>query len=195
MTLLWSLIAALILSAVPSRSPAQSASVAESPLPAYAPAPYEERRAAAESVKVMMSILGLELGSTIEQAHMKLDQLSDPAHPPKEEEEAAEKGEEPQHKVLWQLAQTDYSFVFVKTDDQERINYIKAFLRAGKEIPFEKIGEAQKAPVQDATTIAWDVLRPKRPLFRVVATGADRKANSIAIFIVKRPEPNKSESD
>lgn len=166
-----------------------------SPLPAYTPAPYEQRLAAAESVKVIMSILGLELGSTIEQAHVKLDHLSDPAHPPKEEEEPPEKGEGPQHKVLWQLTQSDYSFVFVKTDDQERINYIKAFLRSGKEMPFEKIGETQKAPVQDANTIAWDVLRPERPLFRVVATGAEHKANSIAIFVVKRPQLKKSESD
>ena len=163
-------------------------------LPAYSPAPYEQRLAAAKSVKVIMSILGLELGSTVEQAHANLDYLSDPAHPPKEEEEAPEKGEGPQHKILWQLAQTDYSLVFVRTDDQERINYIQAFLRPGKEVPFEKIGETDRAPVQDANTIAWDVLRPKRPLFRVVATGADRKANSIAIFIVKRPQLRKSES-
>lgn len=158
-------------------------------MPTSGLAAYEQRLAAAESVKVITSILGLELGSTIEQAHIKLDHLSDPAHPPKEEEEG------PQHKVLWQLTQTDYSFVFVKTDDQERINYIKAFLRSGKEMPFEKIGETQKAPVQNANTIAWDVLRPEHPLFRVVATGAERKANSITIFIVKRPQLKKSESD
>jgi hypothetical protein len=45
----------------------------------------------------------------------------------------------------------------------------------------------KKAPVQDANVIAWDVLRPGRPLFRVVAKGAERKAN---IFIVKRPGLN-----
>jgi len=168
-------------SALPS--PAQS----NSPLPSYSLAPYEDRLAAAQSVKVTISILGLELGSTLEKAHAKLDKLSDPAYPPKEQEEG------PERKVLWQLAKTDYSAVFVKSDERRRIIYINAFLRPGKEIPFEKIGDAKKAPLQDVNTIAWDVLRPKRPLFRVVAKGADRKANNIAIFVVKRPGLERAE--
>lgn len=168
-------------SALPS--PAQS----KSPLPSYSLAPYEDRLAAAQSVKVMTSILGLELGSTLEQAHTKLDKLSDPAHPPKEEEEGRER------KVLWQLARTDYSAVFVKSDERKRITYINAFLRPGKEIPFEKIGDTKKAPLQDINTIAWDVLRPNRPLFRVVASGADQRASSITIFIVKRAGHERAE--
>lgn len=168
-------------SALPS--PAQS----KSPLPSYSLAPYEDRLAAAQSVKVMTSILGLELGSTLEQAHTKLDKLSDSAHPPKEEEEG------PERKVLWQLARTDYSAVFVKSDERKRITYINAFLRPGKEIPFEKIGDTKKAPLQDINTIAWDVLRPNRPLFRVVASGADQRASSITIFIVKRAGHDRAE--
>jgi len=171
------------LSRAETRSPAQS----ESPLPSYSLSPYEDRLASAQSVKVMISILGLELGSTLEQAHAKLDKLSDPAHPPKEEEEGSER------KVLWQLAGTDYSAVFVRSDERKRVTYIDAFLRPGKEIPFEKIGETKKAPLQDVNTIAWDVLRPKRPLFRVVAKGADRKANNITIFVVKRPSLERAE--
>src|SRR6266566_7417286 len=159
-------------------SPAQS----QSPLPIYSLAPYEERIAAAQSVKVMTSILGLELGSTLEEAHAKLDKLSDPKHPPKEEEE-----EGSETKVLWQIAKTDYSAIFMKADAEKRITYLIAILRPGKEIPFEKIGETKKAPVQDANTIAWDVVRPNRPLFRVVANGTGRKANNITMFVVKRP--------
>jgi hypothetical protein len=165
------------LSQAQTRSPAES----KSPLPSYSLAPYEDRLAAAESVEVTISILGLELGSTLEQAHAKLDKLSDRAHPPKEEEEG------PERKILWQLARTDYSAMFVKSDEKKRITYINGFLRPGKEIPFEKIGDTKKAPLQDANTIVWDVLRPNRPLFRVVAKGADRKASNITIFVVKRP--------
>jgi hypothetical protein len=188
-------------SAVPGLTPSAEASNSLSLIQSPAPPPtsslasYEQRRANAETVNVIQSILDLEPGSSLEQAHAKLDKLSDPANPAKQEEEGPEKGEAPEYKVLWQLAQTDYSFVFVKADDQERISYIKAFLRPGKELPFDKIGDAKKAPVQDANTIAWDVLRPNRPLFRVVATGAERKATSIAIFIVKRPQLEKTGSD
>ena len=151
------------------------------PVPTYSLAPYEQRLAVAQSVKVMTAILGLELGSTLKQAHAKLDKLSDPKHPPKEETEGSE------GKVLWQMADTDYSAIFVKVDD-EKITYINAIVRPGKEIPFDKIGEAKKAPAQDANTIAWDVLRPNRPLFRVVANGANRKATSLTLFIVKRAD-------
>jgi hypothetical protein len=166
-------------SSVPSASP--SPALPESPRPAYSLAPYEERLAAAQSVKVMTSILGLELGSTLKQAHARLDKLSDPKHPPKEEEEGSER------KVLWQLAKSEYSAVFVKADAEKKITYINAFLRPGKEIPFGKIGETKKAPVQDAQTVAWDVLRPNHPLFRVVASGANERASSITMFIVKLP--------
>jgi len=181
----------------PSADASSSPSLIQSPapLPTASLASYEQRRANAETVNVMDSILDLEPGSSLEQAHAKLDELSDPAHPPKQEEEGPRKGEASEHKVLWQLAKTDYSFVFVKADDQERISYIKAFLRPGKELPFDQIGDAKKAPVQDANTIAWDVLRPDRPLFRVVATGAERKATSIMIFVVKRPQLEKTGSD
>jgi hypothetical protein len=72
------------------------------PVPTYSLAPYEQRLAAAQSVKVMTAVLGLELGSTLKQAHAKLDKLSDPKHPPKEETEGSE------GKVLWQMADTDY---------------------------------------------------------------------------------------
>jgi len=160
-----------------SISPTQS----PAPVPTYSLAPYEQRLAAAQSVKVMTSILGLDLESTLEQAHAKLDKLSDPKHPPKEEKEGSES------KVLWQMADTDYSAIFVKADD-EKITYINAIVRPGKEIPFDKIGEAKKAPAQDANTIAWDVLRPNRPLFRLVANGANRKASSLTLFIVKRAD-------
>jgi hypothetical protein len=174
--------------ATPGGSVETRASTTESPVPVptYSLAPYEQRLAAAQSVKVMTAVLGLELGSTLKQAQAKLDKLSDPKHPPKEETEGSE------GKVLWQMADTDYSAIFVKFDD-EKITYIHAIVRPGKEIPFDKIGEAQKAPAQNANTIAWDVLRPNRPLFRVVANGVNRKASSLTLFTVKRAGHHRAE--
>ncbi len=141
-------------------------------------APFKERLAAAQSVKVQTAILGIELDSTLESAHSKLDSLGD---------STAAKRSEREHKVSWQLAKTDYGSVFVKADEKERITYIAAYLRPGKEMPFDKIGQLEKAPVLTDRVVAWDVVRPNRPLIRVVARGSERKANSITIFIVKRP--------
>jgi hypothetical protein len=153
-------------------------------------APLEVRIANAKSVKVQTNILGLELGSTLEQAHAKLDKLKDPSQPTKEEKEDSDKEEESENRVLWQLARSEYSAVYVKVDDKGHITYINGFLRPGKEIPFDKMGETKKAPAQSSNVIAWDVIRPNRPLFRVVASGKDRRANSVAIFFVKRPRSN-----
>jgi hypothetical protein len=59
--------------ATPGGSVETRASTTESPVPVptYSLAPYEQRLAAAQSVKVMTAILGLELGSTLKQAHAR----------------------------------------------------------------------------------------------------------------------------
>jgi hypothetical protein len=150
-------------------------------------APFKERLAAAQSVKVQTAILGIELDSTLESAHSKLDSLGQAMTRPVDDGDEVAKRSEGEHKASWQLAKTDYGSVFVKADEKERITYIAAYLRAGKEMPFAKIGELEKAPVLTDRVVAWDVVRPNRPLIRVVARGSERKANSITMFIVKRP--------
>ncbi len=147
-------------------------------------APFKERLAAAQSVKVQTAILGIELDSTLESAHSKLDSLGDSTARPVEEGDEAAEGE---HKIAWQLTKSEYGSVFVKTDDLERITYIAGYLRSGKETPFDKIGQLEKAPILTNRIVAWDVVRPNRPLVRVVARGSERKASSIIMFIVKRP--------
>lgn len=166
-------------------APSSSASPSPSKRPKLAP--FKERLAAAQSVKVLTAILGIELDSTLESAHSKLDSLGQPTARPLEGTDEAAGQTEGEHKVSWQLAKTDYGSVFVKADEKGRITYIAAYLRPGKEMPFEKIGQLEKAPVLTDRVVAWDVVRPNRPLIRVVARGSERKANSITMFIVKRP--------
>jgi hypothetical protein len=171
------------------QTPAPTATVAASPSLSKPPklAPFKERLAAAQSVKVQTVILGIELDSTLESAHSKLDSLGQPTAGPVDEVNQEDERSEDERKVSWQLAKTDYGSVFVKADDKERITYIAAYLRPGKEVPFDKIGQLEKAPVLTDRVVAWDVVRPNRPLIRVVARGSERKANSITMFIVKRP--------
>jgi hypothetical protein len=139
-------------------------------------------------VKVETDILGVKVDSSLDAAHAILDSLCDSAHRPKEDAGEAEPGEH-EHKVFWQLAKSDFSSLLVKTDDKERITYILGSLRPGKEIPFNKIGELEKAPLLTDKFVAWDVVRPDNSLLRVVARGAERKASSITVFVVKRPPP------
>jgi hypothetical protein len=171
------------------QTPAPTATAAASPSLSKPPklAPFKERLAAAQSVKVQTVILGIELDSTLESAHSKLDSLGQPTIGPVDEVNQTDERSEDERKVSWQLAKTDYGSVFVKADEKERITYIAAYLRPGKEMPFDKIGQLEKAPVLTDRLVAWDVVRPNRPLIRVVARGSERKANSITMFIVKRP--------
>lgn len=147
---------------------------------------FKERLAAAQSVKVETSLLGLELDSTLEQAHKILDPLGDPAKPSTEAKERGDEGEK-ERKILWKLAKSDFSSILVKTDEQERVSYMMGYVRPGKEMPFDRIGETEKAPVLTGHTVAWDVVRPDKSLLRVVARGENGKANTITVFIVKRP--------
>ena len=167
-------------------SPPSSAASPSLPKPLRL-APFKERLAAAQSVKVQTAILGIELDSTLENAHSKLDSLGHSTVRPVDEVDEAAKRSQGEHTVSWQLVKTDYGSVSVKADEKERITYIAAYLRPGKELPFDKIGQLEKAPVLTDRVVAWDVVRPNRPLIRVVARGSERKANSITMFIVKRP--------
>jgi len=153
----------------------------------------EERRAVAKSVKVITGILGVELGSEVKKAHQKLDLLADPVHPTKNRPDREEGSVE--YKILWQFKETDYSSIYIKADRDGRIEYIAGFLRPGRELPFEKIGEVTKAPIHNGTTAVWDVLRPKRRPMRVVATGQGGRASVIKLFVVKTARPWEETAD
>ena len=141
----------------------------------------KQRLAIARSVKVTTDVLGVGVGSTLEDAHAKLDHLNDPERPWQERKDRGGK-----RKALWQLKVTPFASVYAKTDANLRIENITGFLREGEELPFDKIGETEKAPLKSATAIVWDVIRPDRPLIRVVAEGREHKAGVIKIFVVPR---------
>jgi hypothetical protein len=172
----------------PTASPPTSVAASPSPRTPLRLAPFKERLAAAKSVKVETDILEVKLNSSLDAAHAVLDSLCDSAHRPKEDAGDAERGEH-EHTVFWQLAKSDFSSVLVKTDDKQRITYILGSLRRGREIPFNKIGEVEKAPILTDKVVAWDVVKPNKSLLRVVAQGAERKASSITVFMVKQAPP------
>jgi hypothetical protein len=145
-------------------------------------ASFKERVALAKSARVKTDLLGLELGADIEGAQRQLDKWMAPSSRSKEPAEE----EEGERKILWELNATDFASIFVKANEQNRITYMLGVLRSGKEIPFSEIGEVEKAPVRTDQQVAWDVLRPNRPLIRVVASGSQGRAASITIFEVRR---------
>ena len=190
MTLRWSLGATFLAAALglsPAAGEPSPATGGAGALPTPAKlASFEERLKAAETAKVMTDVLGLRIRDSLKQAHEKLDSRCSADHPPKQEEEEAGDEGESGHKVLWEIEKSDFASIFVKTDKDERVVYILATLRPGREIPFTEIGQVGKAPIHTSSTVAWDVVRRNSPLMRVVAVGQEERANSLTLFLVKR---------
>jgi len=88
--------------------------------------------------------LGIELDSTLESAHSKLDSLGQPSARPLDGADEANGRSEDDHKISWQLAKTDYSSVFVKADQKERITYIAAYLRLEKRCHSPRLASLKK---------------------------------------------------
>ncbi|MGZ5004974.1 MAG: hypothetical protein ACXWG7_05390 [Chthoniobacterales bacterium] len=153
-----------------------------SPTPKPAVGTLEQRLAVARSVNVETSILGLELGADLKTAHAKLDPLGEFITPPRDEDEG-----ERESKVLWNLKETDYRAVLIKTDEKEHVISITGYLREDNLRPFNDIADTKVAPVLNDNQVAWDVVRPDHPHTRVVATGNDGKASVITIFVVQHP--------
>jgi hypothetical protein len=75
-------------------------------------APFEERLAAAKSVKVQTTVLGIKLDSPLAMAHTKLDSLGDPTKPPIEAKEEAGNDEE-EYKVAWDVVRPGWPLIRV----------------------------------------------------------------------------------
>lgn len=156
---------------------------AQTPSPSPAVGTVEQRLAVARSVNVDTAILGLEPGDDLSRAHEKLDSLGRFAAPPKREGESERENE---NKILWELQQTDFRAVLVKTDHEQRIKSITGYLREDKMKPFDQIGDTKVAPFLSVDQVAWDIVRPEHPHLRLVASGKDRRAAVITVFIVSR---------
>lgn len=149
---------------------------------------FEQRLAVAATVKVTISILGIQLDQPLEAAEKALGKSV--ASRQSVSEEGKPEKEKQGEKILFKLKDTDYSAVLLETDGEKRIKSITAMLRDEKRKEFRNIGEVDKAPVHTPAMIAWDVVRNKKHT-RVVATGSDEKANTIRIFRIIHANPAK----
>jgi hypothetical protein len=128
---------------------------------------------------VIDSILGVGIGTSLDQAHEKLDRLS------KREgrHEAVTEQEEPKgsRKEAWALRGTNYVTVALKVDREGRVVWITGFVRPGKEIPFAKLGNLSSATAVTKARAIWNVATPNGG-YRVIAKGQNGKARVISLL-------------
>jgi hypothetical protein len=145
-----------------------------------------------ERARVPDSILGVGIGSTLDQAHEKLDRLrTRKAHSTREdsEEEAREEQEQEREggrKEAWALRATNYATVALQVDRGGRVVWITGFVRAGKEIPFSKLGSLSSATVATDKKTVWTVTTPVGG-YRVIAKGENGKARVVSILSLASP--------
>lgn len=126
---------------------------------------------------VINSILGVSIGSTLEETRTKLGSLGSGGG-----RDTRDGG----RKEAWTLKGTDYATVALKTDGKGKVVWVSAFARPGKEIPFSKLGDLSKGAASDSQAV-WNVETPKGG-YRLVAKGTKGKASVVYLLSLEFPE-------
>src|SRR5215210_2866666 len=109
---------------------------------------YHVAAAQGEKPKAVDSILGVRVGAKIEEAHEKLKDLGT---------WGGRATDEGGRKEAWTLKETEFTSVAYKTNAAGRVVWITGFVRPGKEIPFDKLGDLTRATGKDMNEAVWDV--------------------------------------
>ncbi len=149
-----------------------------------------------ERARIPDSILGVGIGSSLDQAHAKLDRLrkrgEHSAHEESEQEEAREAQEQEREggrKEAWALRATratNYATVALQADREGRVVWITGFVRSGKEIPFASLGSLSAATVATDKKAVWNVATPSGG-YRVIAKGQNGRARVVSILSLASP--------
>ena len=128
------------------------------------------------------SILGVQIGSSIEAAHEKLDRLCESA--PSNQKGEADEGEGGE-RAYWKFSGTEFTWLIAWANREGKIFQMSATLRADQRKPFEEVGDPKTATANLENVISWNVARPNEGSFRVVAKGPARKAGTIQILLLQ----------
>jgi hypothetical protein len=136
-------------------------------------------RAAAQTggAKVADSILGVRIGSSLEEAHAKLKDLGTVGG------RATREGG---RKEAWTLKGGDFTSVAYKTDAAGRVVWLTGFVRPGREIPFSQLGDLARATGKDEAQAAWTVETPGGG-YRLVAKGPNGRARVVYLLSLAAP--------
>ena len=144
---------------------------------------------AQKPVRVWDSILGVRVGSTLNEARAKLRRLgSSGAEDELKKDGRAEEHEEREggHKESWKLRKGSFGYVVFQTDYQNRVTWVSGFVRPGREIPFSTLGDLTRAAGRNDSQVFWNVPNAAGG-YRLVAKGPSSKARVIYLFSLATP--------
>jgi len=125
--------------------------------------------------RVSDSILGVRIGTSLEDAEKKLEKLSITSeHLTDKDEDQREGGA----KRAWRLKGTDYASVALQTDEKGRVVWVTGFVRPSKELLFSELGDTSRAVRATDSQAIWNVATPNGG-YRLVAKGENGRARVI----------------
>ncbi|GAC1435667.1 MAG: hypothetical protein NVSMB68_07830 [Thermoanaerobaculia bacterium] len=123
------------------------------------------------------SILGIRIGSDLEEADEKLSRLSLAPTKQAPDEDEREEGK----KAAWTLRGTDFKAVALQTDQAGKVVWVTGFVRPGHEIPFATLGDLSSAIRSTGSEAIWNVASGKGG-YRLVAKGSNGRAQVIYLL-------------
>ena len=90
-------------------------------------------------------------------------------------------------KEAWTLKETDFATLAFKTNGAGRIVWISAFIRPGKELAFDRLGDPAKATDLTKSQAIWNVEKPQGG-YRLVAKGSEGKASVVYLLSLEFPD-------
>lgn len=127
------------------------------------------------------SILGVRIGSDLEEARQKLSPLAE-SSPPDEEDDEREGGK----KEAWVLKGTEFRSVALQTDRNAKVVWVTGFVRAGREIPFARLGDVAAALRATQSEAIWNVASAHGG-YKLVAKGQNGRAHVIYLLSLAAP--------
>lgn len=130
-----------------------------------------------ERVQTTSAILGVGIGTTLEEARARLGPLGTSAG-----RDTREGG----RKEAWTLTGTDFATIALKTDKRGRVLWVSGFVRPGQEIPFSQLGDLTLATLKKGQAV-WNVPTPAGG-YRLVAKGEADRAGVVYLLSLAAPK-------
>ena len=126
------------------------------------------------TIEAASEVLGVSIGTSLEEARAKLE-----PHRDKAADVFREKKQTGRRKGYWRLSGTDYNWIMAWTNRENRIVQMSVSVRPERTKPFREVGDLSKATTNLENVAAWNVARPNKRSFRLVAKGPNRLATNI----------------
>lgn len=132
--------------------------------------------AAAQTIESTGKVLGVGIGTSMNEARAKLDPLR------VADERAPDRKEKAGTRVYWKLKETEYDWIIAWANREGEITRLRAMLRRERAKPFAEIGELSRATVNLPERAVWDIKHEDGEHFRLVAEGREQRAATLYMF-------------